>query len=74
MMSSNSDKWRKIRTVEEALALLADVNTERVLIKRRCLEFGDEQSYLAAERQKRALERLQITLSLRWHEMMEKEQ
>lgn len=52
--------------VEELLALLGDVELENKTLIRRTYEFCDEQSFLAANRQKPALIKMRALLEMKW--------
>jgi len=55
--------------IEELLALLADVELENKTLVRRAYEFCDEQSFLAANRQKVALAKSQRLLEAKWKKL-----
>lgn len=67
--SASADR-RRLRALEDALALLLDVDQERVRIKRVAYDLAQTEIYQAAERQKKALARLKAALSERWHYLM----
>lgn len=52
--------------VEELLALLGDVELENKTLIRRTYEFCDEQSFLAANRQKTGLKKMRALLEAKW--------
>lgn len=67
--NARSEDWERLRTLEDILALLQDVDEERVRIKRAAWETGQKDIYQASERQRAALERLKARLSARWYEL-----
>lgn len=68
--NARSDDWQRLRTLEDILALLQDVDEERVRIKRAAWAAGHGEVYQAAERQAAELERLKARLSAHWHYLM----
>lgn len=68
--NARSEDRQRLRTLEDVLALLIDVDEERVRIKRTAWETGQAEVYQASERQRKALERLKARLSDRWHYLM----
>lgn len=71
MRNSRSEQWCRIRDLEDVLALLVGVDEQRQIIKTRAWVIGDEQSFIASERQRELLGRLKRVLSGRWEELME---
>lgn len=69
--NSRSPEWQRLTTLEDVIALLLDVDEERVKIKRTAWDIGQADIYQASERQRKALERLKARLSERWHYLME---
>lgn len=68
--NARSSDRERLRTLEDVIALLLDVDQERVTIKRTAWELGQPDIYQASERQRKALERLKAALSDRWHYLM----
>lgn len=66
---ARSDDWQRLRTLEDIMALLIDVDEQRVRIKRAAWATGHTEVYQAAERQAKELEKLRARLSERWHEL-----
>lgn len=64
-----SAERKRIRALEDALALLLDIDEQRVRIKRAAWETGQKDIYQASERQRAALERLKARLSERWYQL-----
>jgi hypothetical protein len=69
--NARSNDRERLRTLEDTLALLLDVDQERVTIKRTAWELGQPDIYQASERQRKALERLKAALSERWYYLMD---
>jgi hypothetical protein len=67
--SASADR-RRVRLLEDALALLLDVDQARITIKRAAWETGQSEIYQASERQRAALAKLKAALSERWHYLM----
>ena len=72
MKNSRSEAWADLRDLEDVLALLAGLDQERRLIKRRAWEIGDGETFAASERQRVGLAQLKALLSARWHELVER--
>jgi hypothetical protein len=68
--NGQSPEWRRLFTLEDALALLLDVDQARITIKRAAWETGQSEIYQASERQRAALAKLKAALSERWHYLM----
>lgn len=67
--NARSKDWERLRTLEDIMALLQDVDEERVRIKRAAWAAGHGEVYQAAERQAAELERLKARLSERWYQL-----
>lgn len=72
MTDSHTQEWEKQRLVEDLLAHLHTVEAEGKLIIRRAYEFGDEQSFEAAKRQRRSLEKMRQLLEKKWQKLDKK--
>ena len=72
MPSSRDDAWERVRSLEELLALVAQVEGHRVVIRRQAWHEGSwHQVFIEATAQGRALAKLQACISERWHELMD---
>jgi hypothetical protein len=69
--NARSDDWQRLRTLEDILALLQDVDEQRAAIKRAAWVAGHGEIYQASKKQAERLERLKARLSARWHELFE---
>jgi hypothetical protein len=75
MPSSRSDAWDRVRSVEALLALVAQVEQHRVVIRRHAWREGSwHQVFVEATQQGRAVAKLQACISERWHELMDEAQ
>ena len=71
-MASRSKDWKRIRSLENALAILKDVEDRRQIVRQQIWHEGDltvafaEITAMGAD-----LQRFKDTLSSRWYELME---
>lgn len=71
-MASRSKHWESVRTLEDALALLAQIDDRRKVVREQLWREGDLQTAFAEiTAMKPELARLKATLSSRWHELFE---
>lgn len=68
---ARSEGWERLRTLEDVMALLLDVDQQRARIKRAAWVAGHNEIYQAAQQQAEELGRLRARLSARWHELFE---
>lgn len=73
MPTSSRDKaWDRVRSVEELLVLVGQVEQRRRVIRRQAWREGSwEQVFIEATEQGKALARLRAVISERWHELMD---
>jgi len=72
MTSSRDDPWVRVRSIEELLVLVGQVEQHRRVIRRQAWREGSwEQVFVEATAQGRDLARLRAALSERWHELMD---
>lgn len=69
MTNSRSIEWAKIRDLEDIMALLAKIDTDRDTIKRHAWNSGHVEIFQASERQRRDLAQLRQALSAQWHHL-----
>jgi len=71
-MASRSKDWKRIRSLENALAILKDIEDRRQVVRQQIWHEGDltvafaEITAMGAD-----LQRFKDTLSSRWYELME---
>jgi len=69
---SRSPAWERIRTLEDALATIAEIDDHRRVARVQLWHQGDlVTAYAEVTAIKAPLEALKRTLSERWHELME---
>lgn len=66
MTNSHTPGREMQRDIEDMLAVLCTVELETRTLIRRAYEFGDEQSYAAANRQQVALRKFRRLLETKW--------
>lgn len=69
MTDAHTPARKEKRFIEDLLAHLHTAEAECVLLIRRAYEFGDEQSFEAAKRQKVGLAKMRRLLEKRWSEL-----
>ncbi len=72
MPTSRGDAWDRVRSLEELLVLVGQVEGHRRVIRRQAWREGSwQQVFVEATAQGRELARLRAVLSERWHELMD---
>lgn len=71
MANSHTPTQQAQRELEDMLAVLCTIELETRTLIRRAYEFGDEQSYLAANRQQRALRKFRQLFETKWSAISE---
>ena len=71
MTSSYSREWHDIRSLEDLMALLRDIDEQRVIVKRLAWQQGEIEMYEASEKQRAAIEKFKKLLSQKWHILVE---
>lgn len=72
MPTSRDDAWKRMRSLEELLMLVGQVEGHRRVIRRHAWREGNwQQVFVEATEQGKELSRLRAVLSERWHELMD---
>jgi hypothetical protein len=68
---SQSEAWRRVRALEDVLALLAEVDDQRRVIRIQAWHEGSwERVYLEATAMRATLARMREILAARWEELI----
>jgi len=71
-MASRSHDWKRIRSLENALAILKDIEDHRQVVRQQIWREGDlTVAFAEITAMGDDLQRFKDTLSSRWHELME---
>ena len=71
-MASRSKSWQRIRNLEDALAILKDIEDRRKIVRQQIWHEGDlTVAFAEITAMGDDLQHFKHTLSSRWHELME---